>query len=65
MQMPSLMGSIFIYLFVYLLQVCSITHLTTTQGLKSSFIPQEEFGIPIPTEKLLKLWFEHTQRSMK
>lgn len=63
MQMPSLMGSIFIYLFVYLLQVCSITHLT--QGLKSSFIPQEEFGIPIPTEKLLKLWFEHTQHSMK
>lgn len=42
------------------LQVCSITHLTSTQGLESTFTPQDGFGIPIPIEKLLKLWFEHT-----
>lgn len=27
---------------------------------ESTFTPQDGFGIPVPTEKLLKLWFEHT-----
>lgn len=27
---------------------------------ESTFTPQDGFGIPIPIEKLLKLWFEHT-----